>query len=644
MIDEIDLTKLVPNFKSILNGFPQSAEELSAWFILILLSLFLIFLFLSIIKLLKAFLRIRWLRKLLLGHNAETIAENRLDFFETAQKAIHGVGHLWLEFDKTLIEGERNGKACLYNTYDASYFFNTKTLAPGISGSRLTAAVPGFLTAIGVIGTFVGLQLGLAQLNIANDVSIEEMKTGVAGVINGAKLAFMTSVWGVMLSVIYNFIEKIIESATKRKIIRLQNMIDGLFNRISPEEQLQCIANDGKQSRESLQGLAEKIGDKMQESLFQATQGFQSSIEASLEKIMAPAINKLVEETSDGNQKALENLLEKFMDNFGAEGNQQRQAMDDASEKMNASLSSFGTSMHAFLEKLEASQHSAVQKEEELAQNISAQIKWLVENTDSQNKLLTQYINNTLSDLSDKLNDRDNILADREKKRGQEFINQTNAMKQGTSELLERIDNGYKTQFKEIKELLNQGQSLQNTVKDTVSANSQATESINEAASELNSSASKLKLFGELINQAGTKLSDTVAEAVASTEVLARENQASTSEIKQIFSQILESAKEFDMLIQKMKNLVDTADKIFDQLDDQQHSYLAQLKQNVEELAVKMSNMLQDYASQANGQTNQHLKVWAEGTTQYAATMNKAVQALSSVIDEIEVKLGKEYV
>ncbi|MBF0233409.1 MAG: anti-phage defense ZorAB system ZorA [Desulfamplus sp.] len=644
MIDKIDLTKLVPNFKSILNGFPQSAEELSAWFVFTLISLFLIFFFLSIYKLLKAFLRIRWLRKLLLGHNAETIAENRLNFFETAQKTIHGIGHLWLEFDKTLIEGERNGKVCLYNTYDASYFFNTKTLAPGISGSRLTAAVPGFLTAIGVIGTFVGLQLGLTQLNIANDVSIEEMKTGVAGVINGAKLAFMTSVWGVLLSVIYNFIEKIIESATKRKIIRLQNMIDGLFNRISPEEQLQCIANDGRQSRESLQGLAEKIGDKMQESLFQATQGFQSSIEASLEKIMAPAINKLVEETSDGNQKALENLLEKFMDKFGAEGNQQRQAMDDASEKMNTSLSSFGTSMHAFLEKLEASQHSAAQKEEELAQNISAQIKWLVENTDSQNRLLTQYINNTLSDLADKLNDRDTLLADREKKRGQEFINQTNAMKQGTSELLERIDNGYKTQFKEIKELLNQGQSLQNTVKDTVSANSQATESINEAASELNSSASKLKTFGELINQAGAKLAHTVADAVASTGVLARENQASTSEIKQIFSQILESAKEFDMLIQKMKNLVDTADKIFEQLDDQQHSYLAQLKQNVEELAVKMSNMLQDYATQANEQTNRHLKVWAEGTTQYAATMNNAVQALSSVVDEIEVKLGKEYV
>lgn len=59
----------------------------------------------------------------------------------------------------------------------------------------MIAVVPGFLTALGVIGTFVGLQLGLSDLNIAGNVDVNEMKNGVAGVINGAKIAFMTSVW-----------------------------------------------------------------------------------------------------------------------------------------------------------------------------------------------------------------------------------------------------------------------------------------------------------------------------------------------------------------------------------------------------------------------------------------------------------------
>ncbi|MCD4722470.1 MAG: anti-phage defense ZorAB system protein ZorA [Desulfobacula sp.] len=641
MIDKVDLTKLLPNFKLVLNGFPQSADELSAWFIVLLLGVFTLFSIPSIWKLYKTFRRINWLKTLLKGYSSETIAENRQEFIDKAKKVKHGAGHLWLEFDETLIEGDKNNKICLFNTFDAAYFFNSSTLASGIVGSRLVAAVPGFLTAIGVIGTFVGLQLGLAQLNIANDVSVDEMKTGVAGVINGAKIAFITSVWGVSLSVLFNIIEKNIERIARTRITRLQNLIDKLFDRISAEEQLQRIAHDGKQSRESLQGLAEKIGLKMQESLIQVTEGIQSGLEASLEKIMAPAINKLVDETSDGNQKALENLLEKFMEKFGVEGNQQRQAMDDASDKMNISLAGFGTSMQAFLDKMEDSQNSVAQKEEELIQNISSQVNLLVENTNSQNKVLSEFIKNTFGELSSKLNDRDKVAADRERKRGEEFINQTSKMKKGTSALLERIDHGLKTQFQETRELLNQGQSLQSLIKESVSANTEATKYMKETSSELSSTVNKLKTFGGYIHQAGVKLSDTITAAVASTETLAKENQASTSEIKKIFDRILESSNDFNTLIQKMKNLVETAGTMFDNMDDQQHSYLAHLKQNVEELAVKMSNLLKDYATQSNGQTARHLKIWAEGTTQYATNMNNAAQALASVVDDIEIKLGR---
>ena len=151
----------------------------------------------------------------------------------------------------------------------------------------MIAAVPGFLTAFGVIGTFVGLQLGLSELNIGNDVAVSEMKAGLAQVISGAKIAFMTSVWGVTLSVFFNFIEKGLERVARSRIYRLQTRIDQLLPRLSAEFQLQRIADDGQQSRESLQGLAEKIGEKMQESLLEATAGIQAGLESSLEKIMA---------------------------------------------------------------------------------------------------------------------------------------------------------------------------------------------------------------------------------------------------------------------------------------------------------------------------------------------------------------------
>ena len=75
-------------------------------------------------------------------------------------------------------------------------------------------------------------------------------------------------------------------------------------------------------------------------------------------------------------------------------------------------------------------------------------------------------------------------------------------------------------------------------------------------------------------------------------------------------------------------------------LEEHQKSYLGALKANVASLAEQMTQLLSDYAEQANAQTANHLNLWAEHTTNYAQQMNSAAQALSSVVDEIEVKLG----
>tara|TARA_Y100000310_G_scaffold66957_1_gene62258 strand:+ start:295 stop:1020 length:726 start_codon:yes stop_codon:yes gene_type:complete len=231
--------------------------------------------------------------------STDNIASKRRDLIsfitDKDKEKNQSVRHIWKEFDETLIEVKTIGNVHLHNTFDASHFFNTHTLAKSVTDNRLIAAVPGFLTAVGVIGTFVGLQIGLSEMNISSEVSVEEMKAGVSAVIGGAKVAFMTSVWGVLLSVIFNFIEKSLEQSIRKRISLLQDKIDDIFPRLSPESQLQVIANNSIESRESLQGLAEQIGIKMQESMLTATRGISEALETTLNEIMAPAINKLVE-------------------------------------------------------------------------------------------------------------------------------------------------------------------------------------------------------------------------------------------------------------------------------------------------------------------------------------------------------------
>ena len=670
---------------------PETAVQLSAWFVGFLLVVTVGFLGKSIVSYFRASMRVSWLKKQLQGLNSDTVTGKRPDIEAAAEKKGDAIGHLWLEFDETLVEVKKGETVHLYNILDASHFFNSSTLAKGVTENRLIAAVPGFLTAIGVIGTFVGLQLGLSELNISSDVSVDEMKLGVTSVINGAKIAFLTSVWGVSLSVIFNFIEKFLEQSIRSKIGGLQVLIDNIFPRLSAESQLQDISENSFQSKESLQGLAERIGEKMQESLIQATQGIQQGLETSLEKIMAPAINKLVDETSEGNQKALEDLLGKFMEGFGQQGAEQRESMESASERVNEAVTGMNTTMEAFVRKLEASQDASSEREKELISTISLQVSQLVEQSNEQgikltnlvdehvtrmgdqlekreavsakreamlnaslkkqvdeitegvaeqSGVLTKFVNDQITGLVNSIDERDKRSGEMDQKRNDAIGKQAEEIGRSTSELVSHIEASINNQQQASEHIIQQGKSLQQSVESSVHASAQATQSMKQSAEELRSAADSMNVFSSHIRDAGNKLSGAITEAVESTKDLASQNQLSSERMDDLREQLLGDIEKFDHLSDQINAMIQTAGQTFTNLKSSQAEFLTELKRNVGELSNDMSQLLSDYAEQANSQTATHLRIWADSSTQYAEQMNSAARALSSVVDEIEDKVS----
>lgn len=620
-------------------------SQLSAVFVLVLLAITITFLLKSFRALSRASGRVKWLENRLSKTTPETVSSEIHDLRSDAENArndkkIDSVGHLWLEFDETLIEIRKDNKIHFYNTYDAAHFFNSSTLAKGITDNRLIAAVPGFLTAIGVIGTFVGLQIGLSEITISSGVTIEEMKTGISGVIGGAKIAFMTSVWGVFLSVLFNFIEKLLEQNIRAKIHTLQDKIDGIFPRISPEFQLQTIAENSAESRESLQGLAEQIGLKMQESMLTATRGISEALETTLNEIMAPAINKLVNETSQGNQKALEDLLTKFMDGFGAQGQQQRAAMENASTQVHESIAGMSSTMDNFIRKMESSHQASGEREQELASNIENQIRSLTEGISSQSAVLTEFVNKQMTSLNDSFATREANAAQRAELRDVALAEQTSAISTSTEELVQQIEASIQKQQTSSEQVLQQGKSLQQSVESSVLASAKATDSMKESASELKSAAESMNVFSSHVREAGNKLSGAVTEAVETTKDLANQNQASSERMEELRSQLLSDTGIFKDLADQINNMIISAGNTFTSLKSSQSDYLQELKRNVDQLSRQMTELLSEYAGQANAQTADHLTVWADSTTQYAESMNNAARALSGVVDEIQDKFG----
>lgn len=242
---------------------------------------------------------------------------------------------LWNEFAESLVTAQRSSEAFprLYNVVDAEHFFNKHTLAAKLTENRLLVSVPSILTAIGVLGTFIGLQFGLGDFTgLGDNPSVDELKKAVFGMIGGAGIAFMTSVWGVFFSLIFNATEKYLEQYVCKDIAELQNEIDYLFPRIVAEQVLSDIETHSAQSRNSLAELGEKIGDRMQEVM----NGVSETISSEIARTLSEAMKELADKASTSSESALGTLIEQFIDKIGDAGDKQRSALENATISLEA--------------------------------------------------------------------------------------------------------------------------------------------------------------------------------------------------------------------------------------------------------------------------------------------------------------------
>jgi hypothetical protein len=328
----------------------HSTGDLSAAFIWLIIAVVLTLTLWISVRGLRALSAIAFLRKILRQADASSLPRLRRDLRQYASKR-RFEGSLWRAFDASWIESA-DGKA-LYQSADVSEFFNPHTLSGGLAGNRLLAAMPGILTALGILGTFVGLQIGLSSLDLG---SPQVLSQSIVPLIQGAAVAFATSVWGTVASVFFNLLEKSLEQMLYRRIHLLQHQASALFSPHVAEQTLLNIERANVEAENALKGLAEQIGAHMQKALLEVPQHIQSGIEAA----MQPAIERLVDaaeslarKQGDSASEALTEIIQRFVDSVGQSGEHSRQGLESASDQLSRAISQWSGGMEGFLQRLD---------------------------------------------------------------------------------------------------------------------------------------------------------------------------------------------------------------------------------------------------------------------------------------------------
>ncbi len=605
----LDITNLIPDLSLVLDGEFYTAPGFSATLVSILGVIFVVFLGMTIISFLRAKRHLSFYEKLIKGLKVDELIEKRRDITNQAMES-GSYGNLWREFDESLVETPQKKRLC--NTLDAAHFFNTHTLAKGLTENRLIAAVPGFLTAIGVIGTFAGLQMGLVELDGLNPktATSQELTQGIFGMIGGASIAFMTSVWGILFSVLFNFIEKGFERNIRNAISNFQNRIDYLYPRITAEQSLTNIEEATRQSFERLAELDEKIGNRMQEAMRQTTVAIQEGLQESLNKVLGPAIEQLVNNANSGSEKALASLMDRYLEGMGDLGSEQRKLLEGATDQLGNTAKNMTQGMENFLGSLESHVEKLSEKNESALADIQQQF--------TQNMAAQQ----------EKDDARQLVINDQIRRIGQS---------QGTlSDNLDRIISGQDEQFARITQQIDE---VMNRFQDLLQSHSQATSAMKSISGDMQGASNQLGLLSQNTREANVLLKETTTTLVERLEKTAAENQKTLEESQRVYSTLDTLLSSADETITKLQRATEFAESGFKSVDSHFNQLSTSLREHVSQLEQQVAQLLNEYSAQVQAQTVERLNAWNEQTSRYTSDMTRVVQTLSSVVDEMESKL-----
>lgn len=144
-----------------------------------------------------------------------------------------------------------HGLRCDIEDYINEYFIDA-TMKKG-----MLSIIPGVLTGLGILGTFVGLSFGLQNFNTGTAAAITN---SIAPLMDGIKIAFHTSIYGMVFSLIFNFVyKKNLEDAYRT----VDKFLETYHKYVLPKaesDNIQVLVN-------SIDAMGEKIADCIAEAM-----------------------------------------------------------------------------------------------------------------------------------------------------------------------------------------------------------------------------------------------------------------------------------------------------------------------------------------------------------------------------------------
>ena len=188
---------------------------------------------------------------------------------------------------------------------------------------RILEMIPDILTSLGILGTFVGLVWGLKNFS-PNDY--EAMTSSVASLVEGIKVAFLTSIYGISLSIVYTYGMKSEYSNMTEKMQAFLDRFHGYVLPTAENESRNLLVASQKVQTQAMRQMAEQFSERMVSS-------FEQVITPTFQK-MNDSLDLLVVSVTRYQRDAVKEILDVFLKEMNDSFRLQFQDFNEALEQL----------------------------------------------------------------------------------------------------------------------------------------------------------------------------------------------------------------------------------------------------------------------------------------------------------------------
>lgn len=269
------------------------------------------------------------------GLDGEQGFAQNFEAFDEKLKQNPVFGHAWGEFEETLIKDPLMEPLAVRNTRSAGEFFNRNSAIGDRLNLRFYSALPNLLTGTGILGTFIGLVAGiwLASGGLGSN-DTDTVKQALENLLNGASLAFMTSIVGLVSSIFFSWGEKHATHRLDGRIRTWNDHLDARLRRVTGETFAMTQLAESKQQTEILTQFTNDLA-------FQIADAFQDRMSHAIGPTMERLVSAVEEMRSDQgkrNDEALHAMLEKFSASLSGSAGQELETLGQTLSNLNDKL------------------------------------------------------------------------------------------------------------------------------------------------------------------------------------------------------------------------------------------------------------------------------------------------------------------